>query len=368
LQRRDQTSRFRIPTLRGTLVLFALIAASLGSPAQTTAQTLPDAPGFSSSAFPAQNVPGNGATPGTIAGTIVDTNGDVVEGARVVISGPSGQRVLESGPNGQFTFASLAPGTYRLAVNAPNMSSFETPGVAVLPGQTNFVAKIVLAFITGVTEVHVTANQEQIAEEEVHLEESQRVLGILPNFYSAYDWNAPPLNTRQKFALAFRAEIDPVTIGGAAALAGAEQYRNIYSGYGNGFSGFGKRFAAQYTNDFASRMIGSAVLPSLLHQDPRYFYKGTGTARSRAWYALKSTFICRGDNGRNQFDFSDIGGDFAAGGIANLYYPEANEGVGLVLTNGLIEIAGHAGTNLMREFVLKGFTSHADAHIQVPLR
>jgi hypothetical protein len=115
-------------------------------------------------------------------------------------------------------------------------------------------------------------------------------------------------------------------------------------------------------------MIGSAVLPSLFRQDPRYFYKGTGTARSRALYAVKSAFICRGDNGKNEFDYSDIGGDFAAGWIANLYYPEKNEGVGLVLTNGLIEMAGHAGTNLLREFVLKGITSHAGVHLPVKTR
>ena len=134
------------------------------------------------------------------------------------------------------------------------------------------------------------------------------MLGIVPNFYSAYDWNAPPLNARQKFALAFRAEIDPMTFAGAAAVAGAEEYRGIYPGYGAGFSGFGKRFAAQYVNDFASRMIGSDVLPSLLHQDPRYFYKGTGSVRSRALYAIKSAFICRGDSGRDDFDYSHIRG------------------------------------------------------------
>jgi hypothetical protein len=210
-----------------------------------------------------------------------------------------------------------------------------------------------------VTEVHVTANQEEIAEEEVHLEESQRVLGIVPNFYSNYDWNAPPLSARQKFALAFRSEIDPMTFAGAAALAGAEEYRGIYPGYGTGFGGFGKRFAAQYANDFASRMIGSAVLPSLLHQDPRYFYKGTGSVRSRALYAIKSAFICRGDNGRDEIDYSHILGDFAAGSVANLYYPESNEGATLIFTNGLLEIGGMAGTNLIREFLLRGLTSHS---------
>lgn len=333
-------------------------------------QLLPDAPGFSSSAVQAQIPPATSAAPaapGSIAGTVTDSNGDVVEGARIVLSGPAGQRVLQSGSDGQFSFAGLTPGTYKLVADAPNMSRFESP-VVVQAGETQFLPKIVLALTYAATEVRVTANQEQIAEEEVHVEESQRVLGVIPNFYSAYDWDAPALNARQKYALAFRSEIDPITFAGAAALAGAEEYQNVYPGYGTGVSGFGKRFAAQYTNDFTSRMIGSAVLPSLFHQDPRYFYKGTGSTSSRAWYAIKSAFICRGDNGKPEFDYSHIGGDFAAGWMANLYYPEKNEGATLVLTNGLIEIGGMAGTNLIREFILKGITTHAGAHLPVKLR
>ncbi len=355
------------PLRTGSTALYSLavlltLAFSLPAlQAQTPggAKALPDAPGFSSQAALVPDAPDGPTAPATIEGTVVNTNGDVVEGAHLVLSGPSGQRDAQSAVDGEFTFSNLAPGTYKLTITGGDVSTYESPAIVVQPGETRFLSKIVLAMNAGITEVHVTANQEQIAEEEVHVEESQRVLGIVPNFYSNYDWNAPPMNTRQKFALAFRSEIDPITFAGAAALAGAEEYQGIYPGYGTGFSGFGKRFAAQYANDITSRMIGSAVLPSLFHQDPRYFYKGTGSIRSRALYAIKSAFICRGDNGKNEFDFSHIGGDFAAGTLANLYYPEKNEGVGLVFVNGLIEIGGMAGTNLIREFVLKGITTHA---------
>jgi hypothetical protein len=226
-----------------------------------------------------------------------------------------------------------------------------------------FLRKVVLPVNAGVQEVHVYGSQEQLATEQVHAEESQRVLGVIPNFYSSFDPHAVPMNAKQKFQLAFRSEMDPMTFAGAAAIAGAEEYRNIYPGYGTGFAGFGKRFAAQYANDFDSRMIGSALLPALFHQDPRYFYKGTGSIRSRALYAIKSAFICRGDNGKPEFDFSHIGGDFAAAGLSNLYYPEPNEGATLIFTNGLIEIGGMAGTNLIREFVLRGITSHVPPHL-----
>jgi hypothetical protein len=347
-------------------VVLALIFAGWFLPVlpQAATKELPDAPGLRSSANSAQAArdPSQSAALAMIAGTVLDTNGDVLQGARVVLLGPAGQRVLKSGADGQFAFSGLSPGSYRIKVTRANMSPYESAAIVLRSGETQFLPNLVLAFTAGVTAVHVVGDQEQIAEEEVHNEESQRVLGVIPNFYSAYDWHAPPLDARQKFALAFRSEIDPITFAGAAAVAGAEEYQKMYPGYGTGFSGFGKRFGAQYANDFGSRMIGSALLPSLFHQDPRYFYKGTGRARSRALYAIKSAFICRGDNGSEEFDFSHILGDLAAGGLANLYYPEQNEGAGLIATNALIEIAGMAGTNLLREFVLPAFTTHGPGH------
>lgn len=331
-------------------------------------QNLPDAPGMAEttpdgvSQSPAT---AGSAAPAVVAGTVVDTNQEVVEGAKVVLSAVSGgpDRVIVSGSNGEFTFTELQPDSYRLTVSRSGMGSFTLPDLVLHAGEMRYVRNVVLPVNGGVQEVRVYANEEQIATEQVHAEESQRVLGVIPNFYSSFDWHAVPLHTKQKLQLAFRSEIDPITFAGAVGLAGAEEYKNIYPGYGKGFAGFGKRFAAQYANDFDSRMIGSAVLPSLFRQDPRYFYKGTGTIRSRTLYAIKSAFICRGDNGKPEFDFSHIVGDFAAGSMSNLYYPEPNEGATLILTNGLIEIAGMAGTNLMREFVLRGITSHVPVNL-----
>ncbi|MGB9030808.1 MAG: carboxypeptidase-like regulatory domain-containing protein [Acidobacteriaceae bacterium] len=361
------------------LVLLAGAAPSLFAQqtksVSSNAGELPDAPGYGASIGMNRDTGEQAAAPGragpdapsTIEGTVTNTNGGVVEGARVVLSGekPGDQRVVESGSNGQFAFSGLPAGTFRLTVSAPGMGKVVSPQIILSAGQTRFLPALVMQVSAGITEVRVVGNQREIeeeeAEEDMHIEESQRVLGVIPNFYSSFDWNAPPLDAKQKFKLAFRSEIDPITFAGAAAIAGGEEYKGIYPGYGTGFSGFGKRFAAQYANDLDSRMIGSALLPSLFHQDPRYFYKGTGTIRSRALYAIKSAVICRGDNGKPEFDFSHIGGDFAAGTMSNLYYPESNEGPSLVFINGLIEIAGQAGTNLVREFVLRGLTTHVPA-------
>jgi hypothetical protein len=234
-------------------------------------------------------------------------------------------------------------------------------GIVVRPGETTFLPALVLPLSAGTTEVRVTANRDEIAEEEVHAEEGQRILGIVPNFYTSFEWDAAPMNTRQKFQLAFRSVIDPMSFLGAAALAGGEQVRDVDLIYGESPVGFAKRFGAAYANDFDSRMLGSAVFPSLFHQDPRYFYKGSGSTRSRALYAVRQAFICRGDNGHPEPDYSEILGDFAAGGLSNLYYPAAKRGVSLVFVNGLIEIGGHAGTNLVREFLLKGLTTHVSS-------
>lgn len=359
--------------LRNLLLLAAAgawvvsLQAQQASRSLVPAADLPDAPGFGAGAQAGDGQAGTVA-PASLSGTVVDPNGDVVEGAQVILTGanPEDRHETTSGSNGQFTFTGLAPATYEVTVTGKGMGRVVSPNLQVRAGETRFLPQIVLPVNAGVTEVRVVGNQKEIEEEEaeqdLHIEESQRVLGVLPNFYSAFDWNSPPLDAKQKFKLAFRSEIDPITILGAAFIGGGEEYQKMYPGYGQEVGGFGKRFAAQYANDWNSRMIGSALLPALFHQDPRYFYKGTGTIRSRALYAIRSAFICRGDNGKPEFDISHIGGDFAAGALSNLYYPEANEGVGLVFTNGLIEIGGMAGTNLIREFVLRGITSHVPIH------
>ncbi|MHB1744235.1 MAG: carboxypeptidase-like regulatory domain-containing protein, partial [Acidobacteriaceae bacterium] len=96
--------------------------------------------------------------------------------------------------------------------------------------------------------------------------------------------------------------------------------------------------------------------PSVLHQDPRYFYKGVGSIRSRALYALSTVFICRGDNGRWQPNYSNVLGTFAAGGISNAYYPANDRGFQLTMENSLIGLAAGGGTALLQEFLIRKFS------------
>ena len=129
-----------------------------------------------------------------------------------------------------------------------------------------------------------------------------------------------------------------------------------------GSEGYAKRYGAAYADDVLGRVIGSAILPSLIHQDPRYFYKGSGSVRSRAFYAMSRALVTRADGGQTEPNYSRLLGSFAAGGLANLYYPRADRGVGLTLADGLVSIAGHAVDNLIREFFLRSLTPNVPAY------
>ena len=151
--------------------------------------------------------------------------------------------------------------------------------------------------------------------------------------------------------------IDPVSLLTTGAAAGIEQASNSYSAWGQGSEGYAKRYAAGYADDFIGTMLGGAILPSLLKQDPRYFYKGTGTVRARILYAIANAVICKSDSGRWQPNYSSIGASFASAGISNLYYPAANRnGMTLTFENFFIDKATGAAENIFQEFVVRKLT------------
>jgi hypothetical protein len=221
------------------------------------------------------------------------------------------------------------------------------------------VPKIALA-VSGVsTSVTVSGSKEDLAEEQVQIAIQQRVVGIFPNFYSSYDWNAPPMEARQKLQLGIRSVFDPVSFLGVAAIAGAEQYENVFPAYGSGIEGYGKRYGAALATHVSADLLSRAIYPAIFHQDPRYFYKGNGSIGSRALYAISAAVMARDDDGRWRPNYSNVLGNFSAGAISNLYYPASDRGASLVFLNGLADTGGDAAANLVREFILKRFTSHA---------
>jgi hypothetical protein len=338
----DKVKPFMALQLKSGLTVFALVTLSWTSPGfgQTPQPTTPvDQP------------------PGTISGTVVDQSGAVIVGAHVRLNSqaPSPSQEVLTGADGQFSFANVPPGPFQLTIASPRFATHTSSGT-VHAGETFLVPQIALAVAADI-EVQVGVSPVEVAEEQIKIEEKQRVLAVIPNFYVSYIPNAAPLNSRQKFKLAFRTTVDPFTVLVTAGFAGVEQAQNHFRGYGQGAQGYAKRFAAGYGDTITSTFIAGAILPSLLKQDPRYFYKGTGSTRSRTLYAIANSVICKGDNKRWQPNYSNIVGNLAAGGISNLYYPaEDRNGAGLTFENAAIGIGATAIANLFQEFVVRKFT------------
>ncbi|CAN5755498.1 hypothetical protein BH10ACI4_BH10ACI4_15110 [soil metagenome] len=351
---------------KSTLLLLCLLgimaysfpaSAQQESPILLAASELPEGP---SPQTPIQTP----ILPSTLTGTVVDSDGAVITSARVSLtradpaasSSNPAPIVTLSGGNGRFTLTNVPAGAYLLTVVAVRFTTHQVP-ITLHPGESLEVPQIALALGTSI-DVQVTASQEEVAQAQIEEQEKQRVLGIIPNFYVSYALRPLPLNARQKFELAWKTSLDPTSFAAAGFVAGIQQADDAYPSWGQGLKGYGKRFGASYGNVMIGTMIGGAILPSLLHQDPRFFYKA-GTVRERIKYSFAMAVLCKGDNGNWQFNYSGILGTAASGGIANLYYPAANRnGVWLTVGNTAAGIGGSVISNLFQEFLLPRFTPH----------
>ncbi len=270
--------------------------------------------------------------------------------------GQSISQEVFSGGDGQFSFTNIAPGSFHLTISSTGFAAQTFSGI-LHPGEIYVVPQNALAVATNITEVEVGVSPTEIAEEQIKVEEKQRVFGVLPNFYVSYIPNPVPLNSKQKFKLAWKTVVDPFTFVFVGGVAGVEQAQNHFYQYGQGAQGYGKRFAAGYGDTLTGTFIGAAILPALLKQDPRYFYKGSGSAGARILYAIANSVICKGDNRRWQANYSGILGSLASGGISNLYYPAKDrDGAELTFENAAIGIGGTAVSNLFQEFLIRKLT------------
>ena len=307
---------------------------------------------------------------GTISGTLLDPSGAAITGAHISLTRsdpaptilPKDQSAAPdaiSGPDGDFAFTNLAPGQFQLTITAAGFAT-RTTSVVLHPEEVLIVPPLTLAVATEITQVQVVVPREEVAEAEIKQQEKQRVFGVIPNFYVSYVPNAAPLTSKQKFELAWKSTIDPVNFVVVGVIAGAEQAQNNFSEYGQGAQGYAKRYGAAYADFATDTYIGGAILPSLLKQDPRYFYKGTGSTRSRILYAIAASVICKGDNGHWQANYSSIGGSLASGGISDLYYPSKDRGAALVFENALLGIGEDAATNILQEFLIRKLSRNAN--------
>ena len=294
--------------------------------------------------------------PGIVIGTVLDRTGSVSAGAKVRLTseGKSYSQEVTSGNNGEFSFMNVPPGPFKVTVTAEGFGKQEFSG-ELASGQTFLVPAMVISIATVVTDVKVTVDPVEVATEQVKEQEQQRVLGFIPNFYVSYRQDAVPLTTKLKFRLAWKSSTDPVTILGTAFLAGLQQAGDQYGEFGQGAEGYAKRFGADYADVLVSTYLSGAIFPSLLKQDPRYFYRGTGSFRSRFGYAVANSVMCRGDNGHLQVNYSNIAGSFGGAAVATTIYPTSNPGM-TTLSNGFIRLGESSLAGVVQEFLLKRFT------------
>src|SRR5208337_4735077 len=247
------------------------------------------------------------AETGCIWGMVVDTSGDPIPAATIVLQGPPGDRLTAvTKDDGTFAF-NEAPArvAYQIAVTA---------------------------------------------------EGQQRIFHFIPNLYVTYEPHPEPLSTKMKFHLAYKDLTQPAFFARVAGWAAVQQAAGSPH-WPQDAQGYGKRLGAGLADATTEDLVGNAILPSLLHQDPRYFYQGSGTKKSRAVHAVLAAFICKGDNGAWQPNYSTWGGSLIASSVSMAYYPSSDRDAAHVFKNFGIGMGLHVAGGLAQEFILSKFTS-----------
>ena len=296
---------------------------------------------------------------GGILGTVADVNSDPIPDATVVLQGPAGNRLTATTmDDGSFALHDVTPGiAYQIGVTADGFADWNS-SVTADPGQEKSLGEIKLRILAVLRPVNVNYSSKEVAAQQLKAEERQRVLGFIPNTYVTYEPHPEPLTAKMKFHLAYKGLTHPTFFAFEAFWAGVQQASDTPD-YRLGSKGYAERFGANLASGGSEILFGNAILPSLLHQDPRYFYRGSGTKRSRAWHAIIAPFVCQGDNGKLQPNYSQWGGSLISASLSNAYYPASNRGAGLVFTNFGTSMGLHVVLGLAQEFILAKITSKA---------
>ena len=305
----------------------------------------------------AQSLEAASTKTGRILGTVVDTTDDPIPGATVVLQGPAGDRLTAvTKDDGAFVFdPTPAEISYHVTVTAEGFADWSS-SIAVDPGQDKRLTDVKLRILAVQRAVTVSYSSKEVATQQLKAEEQQRVLRFIPNLYVTYEPHPEPLTTSMKFHLAYKSLAQPVFFARAAAWAGVQQAADTPD-WRQGAKGYSKRLGAGLADGVTEGLIGNAILPSLLHQDPRYFYQGSGTKQSRALHAMLAPFICKGDNGKTQPNYSTWGGSLISSSVSLAYYPSSDRNAQHVFKNFGIGMGLHVAGSLAQEFILSKFTS-----------
>ena len=298
--------------------------------------------------------------PGAIHGTVKDSSGSVVVGAIVKLepAASTGPRTTITDEAGSFHFSAVEPGSYKITIAADGFTPWTSANVAVTVDGNPPLLSAVLQVAPTSTKLDVGLSQHELAVEQVKAEEKQRLIGVFPNYFVTYEPNAAPLTAAQKFQLGWKTFFDPVPVLFSAIGAGIQQARNSYAGYGQGMEGYAKRFGANYADRVDGVLVGNVLMQSIFHQDPRYFYTGTGSVRSRFLYAIATAFVCKGDNGHWQPAYSEVLGGMASYELSTLYRPGTSRPWLRLSHTVLLDFAGSASGNLLEEFLFRWVTTH----------
>lgn len=304
----------------------------------------------------------SGVIQSVIQGVVRDTSGSIVTGAIVTLdtdaSAIAAQRTAITDQAGAFRFAAVEPGSHKITIAAPGFAVWTAANIAITSTNNQSTLSPVLQVAATTASVDVTLPPRERAKEQLKTEEKQRLLGVFPDFLVSYAPNPAPLTVAQKFHLGWKIIVDPVTLAGTAISAGIDEARNNHPEFGQGTEGYAKRFGTQYTSQISHVIIGHVVMQSIFHQDPRYFYKGTGSFGSRALHAIGMAFLAKSDKGHWQFDYSDVLGGMASHELSSLYYPPTSRPVRRTIDDVLLGFAGRAENNIFHEFISRRVTTH----------
>jgi hypothetical protein len=210
---------------------------------------------------------------------------------------------------------------------------------------------------TATAETPATATAEtpvktKAKDKEANDDVPKRIFWIIPNFMTANDQpqNLGPLTPKQKFNIAWHQWWDISAHIGNLVQASISQAVNGIPEYGQGWGAFGERYAAEEGDQFTGAMLIYGVLPSLLHDDPRYFRKGRGSTWYRIGYAASRTVICRTDSGKNTFNIPQVFGQLGQASISLTYYPQVNRNIGGLFSGWAINQLYNIGWNQLKEF------------------
>ena len=301
--------------------------------------------------------------PVVVSGTVVDPIGAAVTDAPVALTMVDGSPVQATmtGAKGEFTFPDVPAGSYVVRLHVIGFNPFSTHPFTVDDGEQPLILPRIVLVVEEFSTSVVVRGTEAIAEAQIKAQEQQRWLGVVPNFYVSYVPDAAPLTSRQKLTLATHDTFDWMAFVGASVAAAIDQSTAAHPGFGDGTPGYAKRWAASFADNRTGDALSHYVFASLFRQDPRYFYQGTGTTKSRLIHAIGSALVARSDRGSTLPNYAQIFGNIGAAALSNVYYPHSERGASLMVSNLAINLASRAAKAVTQEFLGKRLTRHVPA-------